>query len=142
MTAPARSASGGATPIQRRRRFGLDTLLPADPAVIEAEILRFLARLDPAVIIVRPSPAPDRPPPAGHRPVPAFVPGPPDLLLLLPGGRTACLKIRTQAMRLTRDQASFGELCTQRGIPFAVVRSVAEARHALARLGLSDKEDA
>jgi hypothetical protein len=126
-------------PTPRRRRFGLDTLLPADPAVIEADILRLLARLEPDVITVRPSPSPDRPRPAGHRPVPSFLPGQPDLLLLLPGGRSACLKIRTQAMRLSRDQASFGDLCAQRGIPFAVVRSAAEARDALRRLGLEEK---
>lgn len=126
-------------PAPRRRRFGLDTLLPADPAVIEADILRLLARIEPDVITVRPSPSPDRARPAGHRPVPSFLPGQPDLLLLMPGGRTACLKIRTQAMRLSREQASFGDLCAQRGIPFVVVRSVAEARDALKRLGLAEK---
>ena len=69
--------------------------------------------------------------------MPTFVSGVPDLLLLLPGGRSACLKIRTQAMRLTREQAGFASLCQQRGIPFAVIRSVAEARDALHRLGIT-----
>lgn len=119
-----------------RRRFGLDTVLAADPAVIEAEVLRLLATLDPAVLAVRPSTHPDRVVSPGHRAAPAFVPGAPDLLLLLPGGRTACLKIRSQAMRLTRDERAFGDLCQQRGIPFAIVRSAAEARTALARFGL------
>jgi hypothetical protein len=123
----------------QRRRFGLDTTLPADPAVIEAGVLRLIGAIAPDAIAMRPAPRPDRAPPAGHRPVPAFVPGAPDLLLLLPGGRTACLKIRTQAMRLTRDQASFGALCQERGIPFAVVRSVEEARIALAALGFDSK---
>ena len=123
--------------VRARRRFGLDTLLPADPAVIEAGVLRLLASCAPHVLVVRPSAHPDRPSPAGHRPVPTFVSGAPDLLLLLPGGRSACLKIRTQAMRLTRDQAGFASLCQERGIPFAVVRSVAEARDALGRLGIT-----
>jgi hypothetical protein len=119
-----------------RRRFGLETLLPTDPAIIEAQVLRLLAR-HPEVLAVRPSASPDRPVRAGHRPGPAFVPGAPDLLLLLPGGRTICLKIRTQAERLSRQEAVFGDLCRERGIPFAVVRSVAEARAALARFGIA-----
>lgn len=130
----------GAERPRARRRFGLDTVLATDPAVIEAEVLRLLATLEPAVLAVRPSPHPDRAPPPGHRAVPAFVPGAPDLLLLLPGGRTACLNIRSQAMRLTREQRAFGDLCQQRGIPFAIVRSAAEARAALARFGLMSGE--
>ena len=138
MTAPVKPPAPSVG--RNRRRFGLDTLLPADPAVIEAGVLRLIGDIAPDAIPVRPASQPDRASPVGHRPVPAFVAGAPDLLLLLPGGRSACLKIRTQAMRLTADQASFGALCEERGIPFAVVRSVEEARAALVRLGVAARE--
>jgi hypothetical protein len=126
---------------RRRRGFGLDTSLPADPALIEAEVLRLLAARAPDALVLRPSERPDRPVPSGHRAVPAFVGGAPDLLLLLPGGKSFCLKIRTQAERLSREQAAFGDLCRQRGIPYAVVRSLAEARAALRGAGVSIGEE-
>ena len=121
---------------RRRRGFGLDTLLPADPAVIEAQVLRLLAGT-PDVLAVRPAASPDRARPPGHRPAPAYPKGAPDLLLLLPGGRSACLKIRTQAERASRDEAAFADLCRQRRIPYAVVRSAAEARAALRGFGVA-----
>ncbi len=119
----------------RRRGFGLDTLLPADPTLVEAGVLRLLSSDAPEVIAIRPANQPDRPPSPGHRAVPSFVAGAPDLLLLLPGGKSACLRIRSQAERLSRDQVAFRDLCGQRGIPYAVVRSLAEARSALVRFG-------
>lgn len=128
MIAPAR---------HRRARFALDTVLPADPALIEADVLRLLQDRAPAVLAVRPSSAPDRPPVPGRRGAPAFPRGAPDLVLLAPGGRTACVKIRTQAARPTRDEAAFEDLCRQQGIPFAVVRSAAEAAEALRRFGFA-----
>lgn len=123
--------------LTRRTRFALETVLPSDRAVIEADVLRFLHERAPAVLAVRPSSAPDRPPLPGHRAVPALPRGAPDLVLLAPGGRTACLKIRTQAEGLTRDEAAFADLCRQQGIPFAAVRSVAEAATALGRFGFA-----
>lgn len=124
----------------RRARFALDTILPADPALIEAEVLRLLQDRAPAVLAVRPSASPDRPPVPGRRKTPVFPRGAPDLVLLAPGGRTACVKIRTQAARPTRDEAAFEDLCRQQGIPFAVVRSAAEADEALRRFGFA-RED-
>jgi hypothetical protein len=129
------------TPSRRRRGFGLDTPLPANPAIVEAQILRLLSAADPQVLALRPSSRPDRAPAPGHRAAPTFVAGVPDLLLLLPAGRSACLKIRTQAERLSRDETAFRDLCRQRGIPFAVVRSVEEAKVALRGFGLSVKEN-
>lgn len=99
-------------------------------------MLRLLAEADPNLVIVRPSQQPDRVPPPGHRPVPALPSGAPDLLLLGPEGRAACLKIKTQADRLSRDQTAFADLCRRRGIPYAVVRSLDEARAALVRFRL------
>lgn len=128
--------TGVAERSRTRRRFGLDTVLPADARVVEAQVLRLLAAADAEVIVVRPSETPDRAPPHGHRAVPSLPPGAPDLLLLGPEGRAACLKIKTQAERLSRDQAAFAALCRRRGVPFAVVRSLAEARAALVRFGL------
>lgn len=121
----------------RRARFALDTVLPADPALIEADVLRLLQDRAPSVLAVRPSASPDRPPVPGRREAPAFPRGAPDLVLLAPGGRTACVKIRTQAARPTRDEAAFEDLCRQQGIPFAVVRSAAEAAEALQRFGFA-----
>lgn len=127
----------GSAARQRRTRFALDTALPADPALIEADVLRLLQDRAPAVLAVRPSASPDRPPVPGRRKAPAFPRGAPDLVLLAPGGRTACVKIRTQAARPTREEAAFEDLCRQQGIPFAVVRSVEEAAAALLRFGFS-----
>lgn len=123
-------------PARGRRRFALDTVLPADARVIEVRVLRWLAEAAPTLVVVRPSDRPDRAPPPGHRAAPALPPGVPDLLLLGPAGRAACLKIKAQADRLSRDQAAFADLCRQSGIPFAVVRSPEEARGALVRFGL------
>lgn len=127
-------ASPGPSP--RRRRFGLDTVLPADARIVEAQVLRMLADAGPDLIVVRPSDRPDRAPPQGHRAVPPLPPGAPDLLVLGPDGRAACLKIKTQAGRLSRDQSAFADRCRERRVPFAVVRSLAEARAALVRFGL------
>ncbi|WP_131194723.1 hypothetical protein [Lichenihabitans psoromatis] len=135
MTAPPiLSTSVGAGSPGRRRSFGLDTMQPANAATIEAEVLRILAAEAPHVLTIRPSTQPDRARPAGHRAVPAFVGGTPDLLLLFPGGRSLCLKIRTQAERLSHDHVAFGHLCRHRDIPYVVVRSVAEARRALGQV--------
>ena len=134
-TAPSIRAAAG-----RRRAFSLDTALPADPAVLEAQILRLLSEAAPAIIAIRPSNSPERAPRDGHRTPPPFVKGVPDLILLLPRGRTACLRIKTQADRLSREQVMFGDLCRQRGIPFAVVRSAPEARDALIRFGVAPGE--
>lgn len=125
------------TAASRKRDFSLDTALPADPAVLEAQVLRLLSEAAPAIIAIRPSDNPERAARDGHRTPPPFVKGVPDLILLLPQGRTACLRIKTQANRLTREQVMFGDLCRQRGIPFAVVRSAPEARDALIRFGVS-----
>lgn len=129
---------GSAVPARppRRRRFGLDTVLPADAGTIEADVLRLLAEAGPDLIVVRPSDRPDRVPAPGHRAPPPLPAGAPDLLLLGPEGRAVCLKIKTQAGRLSRDQAGFADLCRGRRVPFAVVRSLAEARAALVRFGL------
>lgn len=124
----------------RRSRFALDTVLPADPALIEADVLRLLQDRAPAVLAVRPSASPDRPQVPGRREAPALPRGAPDLVLLAPGGRTACVKIRTQAARPTRDEAAFEDLCRQQGIPFAVVRSAAEAAEALQRFGFAGED--
>ncbi len=138
MTIPVPRTSRPARVVTSRSRgFGLDSPLPADPAIVEAQILRLLSTAEPDLIVVRPARDPEHARPPGHRAVPAFVAGVPDLLLLGRSGKVACLKIKTQAARLSPDQAAFGDLCRQLGIPFAVVRSLNEARSALARFGLS-----
>ena len=132
--------SGGVTQTRARLRFGLDTVLPSDPATVEADVLRVLECRRPDVLAVRPSRSPDRRLPPGHREVPPLPRGVPDLVLLGPGGRTACLAFHAQADRPTREETAFADLCRQHGIPFAAVRSTAEARRALARFGLLDGE--
>ena len=114
-----------------RRRFGLDTPLPADPQVIERAVLRVLAERCPSILVVPIKPTPDTGQPNGKVDLAAGVP---DLLLLLPEGRLAWLKLKPQAQRLTRAQNAFADLCRERAIPFHVVRSANEARQVLARL--------
>ncbi len=120
-----------------RTRFALETVLPSDPAILEADVLRVLRAQAPDIITVRPSTSPDRPVVPGHRAVPSLPRGAPDLVLLAPGGRTACLRIRTQAARPSSDERAFQDLCRQQNIPFAIVRSAGEAASALRRFGFA-----
>lgn len=117
---------------QGRRRFGLDTPLPADRRVVRRAILRHLAESRAAVVpLSLAGPTPDGP--AARAPIEA---GLPDLLLLAPGGRLVFLKIKTQAEELSRAHRAFADLCRERAVPFVVVRSLPEAKRAFDRLGL------
>ena len=123
---------------RRRRRFGLDAPLPADPRIVERAVLRHLAERCPAVLVLAVTPVakePDEP-----RSGIDLATGLPDLLLLLPAGRLACLKIKTQAQTLTRAQRAFADLCRERAIPFHIVRSLPEARIVLDHLTIPSRE--
>ena len=130
---PLRLRDGGdaAAPVAlRRRRFGLDTPLPADRAIIERSILRHLRAQRPAVVAF-PLQADRRPSGAGLAGA-----GAPDLLLLAPGGRTVFVRIKLQAETLPRAHRAFADLCRACGVPLVVVRSLAEAQAAFDRLSL------
>ena len=128
------SAADG-VPSIARRRFGLDAPLPADARVVERAILRHLAEACPAIVpLLLKKPSEDSE--AGPRGAPrvSLVSGIPELLFLLPGGRIAFCKVKTQAARLSRAHHAFADLCRERGIPLLVVRSLPEARAAIALL--------
>jgi hypothetical protein len=133
-TALISKASGKDASPPARRRFGLDTPLPADRRTVERAVLRHLAECRPDVVPLSLNggvPAG----PAGQllrAPVEA---GLPDLLLLAPKGRVAFVKIKTQAEELSRANRAFDDLCRERAIPFVVVRSLPEALRAFDKLG-------
>lgn len=119
----------------RRRRFGLDAPLPADPHIVLRAVLRHIATERPDAVPLGLSRAP-----AGRESDDLgrvnLAQGVPDLLLLLPGGRLAFLLIKTQARVLSRAERAFADLCRARAIPVHVVRSLPEARQALDSLGI------
>lgn len=125
----------GAQPRTRRRRFGLDAPLPADPHIILRAVLRHIAAERPGAVPIGLTRAPasrDRGAPGRV----SLADGVPDLLLLLPGGRLGFLLIKTQARALSRAERAFADLCRTRAIPVHVVRSLPEARQALDSLGI------
>ena len=128
-----------ATARPRRRRFGLDTALPADPLIVARAVRRHLATCRPDALVLDLSRAASADAdPAKRVNVAAGVP---DMLLLLPEGRAAFLIIKTQAQTLSRAERAFADLCRDRAIPVEVVRSLPEARQALDRLGLVSRPE-
>ena len=59
------------------------------------------------------------------------VPGVPDICLTLPDGRSAYLEIKSAKGVLSPEQRAFRARCEATGIPYAVVRSSAEAEQIL-----------
>ena len=54
-------------------------------------------------------------------------PGVADMVILLPGGRTAFMEIKNDTGKQRPAQRQFQELCASFGFPYRIVRSVAEA---------------
>lgn len=124
------------TATRPRRRFGLDTPLPADPRIVERAILRHLSTCHPDAVVLGLTRAVDNGPaePAGRVSIAAGVPG---LMILLPAGRAAFLLVKTQASTLSRAERAFADLCRSLTVPVHVVRSLPEARRAFDHLGLT-----
>lgn len=127
--------AAGLQPRTRRRRFGLDAPLPADPHIVLRAVLRHIAAERPDAVPLGLSRA-SAPRATGDPGRVSLATGVPDLLLLLPGGRLAFLLVKTQARALSRAERAFADLCRTRAIPVHVVRSLPEARRALDSLGL------
>jgi hypothetical protein len=68
------------------------------------------------------------------------LPGVPDLVLVLPKGRTAFWEVKTPTTTLTPDQARFIDRLTVLGHSWGIVRSIEDARRELAALGIETKE--
>lgn len=54
-----------------------------------------------------------------------------DIIILSSGGYAACLEVKADKGRLSPAQKDFRDWCGSNGIPFAVVRSVAEVEDVL-----------
>ena len=133
ISAAIRDGDAGASKRAPRRRFGLDSPLPADPRIVERAVLRHIATCRPTLVVLTLARVSE----AGtSRPGLHLGAGVPDLMLLIPGGRVAFLTIKTQARDLTRAERAFADLCRACAIPVHVVRSLAEARAALDRLAI------
>ena len=63
-----------------------------------------------------------------------------DLVLVLPGGRSAYWEVKTDSGRLSVDQRDFIRRLEARGHVCAVVRDIDDARRELARLGIVTRE--
>jgi hypothetical protein len=135
--APRDSASNSVTKTGRRK-FGLDTPLPADPRIVERAILRHIAECRPTFVALALKGECPREAAGLHGEGCRITleAGVPDLMLMLPGGRLAFLKIKTQAQDLSQAHRAFADLCRERDIPLAVVRSLSEARPVLDLLAI------
>jgi hypothetical protein len=69
-------------------------------------------------------------------------PGWPDLTIITPIGRVVFLEIKRTGEKLSPSQVAFRDECLSRGIPFACVESVDQAREALTMWGVQTREAA
>jgi len=69
-------------------------------------------------------------------------PGWPDLTIITPMGRVVFLEIKRAGEKLSPSQVAFRDECLSRGIPFACVESVDQAREALTMWGVQTREAA
>jgi hypothetical protein len=70
------------------------------------------------------------------------LPGIPDLILALPGGRTAWWEIKADGGRISPVQKAIFSRLDESGHKVTVIRSIDEARSALKQLGVKTKETA
>lgn len=70
------------------------------------------------------------------------VAGIPDITIIMPGGKVAFLEVKGPKGSLSLDQQAFRAHCERYEIPWKLVRSVDDARAALADLGLLTREAA
>jgi len=68
------------------------------------------------------------------------LPGVPDLILVLPSGRTAFWECKTPKGGLSPEQKTFIDRLTELGHSWGIVRSIDDARRELAALGIETKE--
>lgn len=64
------------------------------------------------------------------------LPGVSDFIVLLRGGRVACLELKTKTGRLSQDQQAFGMNCKLLGIPYEIARTLEEALDCLKLFGV------
>ena len=112
---------------RRRGAFGLDEGRRPDPARVEEALRQFLAgRLPEAWPLAGPAAEPGtEADPSGRT-----------LVLILPRGRAALLRIERDPGRPSPACRDLAARCRAGGIPHAVVSSLDEGRAALRRLGL------
>ena len=68
------------------------------------------------------------------------LPGVSDFILVLPGGRAAFWEVKAPRGGLSPDQRAFIDRLTVLGHSWGIVRSIEDARHELAALGIETKE--
>lgn len=64
------------------------------------------------------------------------VPGVSDFIILLRGGRVACLELKTTSGRLSAGQIEFRATCLLLGIPYEIARTLEEALDCLKLFGV------
>lgn len=114
---------------RRRRAFGLDAPRPPDLRRTEAAILEWIGARTPRILVFRAEDPED-----GTAPPRAST-----LVLVLPGGRIAILRVEITAEPGARTLA-LADRCRTRSVPLALVADVPEARAALRRLGVEPEE--
>lgn len=126
---------------RRRAGMGLESPLIADEATLHKLVLDYLRRVLPEAIVMHvPNGGSRNEREAVKLKRLGVVAGWPDLTILLPGGRLALLEVKTQAGKLNPSQRDLHPRLAHLGHPVAVVRSIEEARRALADWGVVTRE--
>ena len=121
-------------PIERRRNGNAE-------ASRQAAIVEYVRTVAPQVVIFHPANGGlrSRAEAARFRWI-GVLAGIPDLVLALPGGRTAFWEVKTTVGRLSIDQVLVARKLTALGHVCAVVRDIDDARRELAGLGVRTRE--
>lgn len=112
-----------------------------EEARIQASVVDYVRRVCPDVLIYHPPNGEwrDKRTAAKLRWM-GVVAGIPDLVLLYGQGKTAFFEIKTDKGRLSKTQALVASWLELSDFPWFLVRSIDDARHALAELGIETRE--
>ena len=61
--------------------------------------------------------------------------GVPDLLFVVPGGRMACIELKSEKGKQSKSQKNFQKICESFEVPYVLARSPEEVAEALRRWG-------
>ena len=112
-----------------------------DEAALQAAIVTFVRTVSPDVLIFHP-------PNGGLRSKReaaklkwmGVVAGIPDLILWYDNGKTACWEVKMPGRGLSKDQGLVASWLELSGFPWFLIRSIDDARDALAELGIETRE--
>lgn len=111
-------------------------------ADIQRAVYEFVKTVAPNVFIYAiPNSAVRKPGGRAGNAVPGLTAGIPDLGLVLPDGRAAFWEVKTDKTTLSPVQGHMCDSLITAGIPYAIVRSIDDARRALSEWGVVTREN-